>query len=143
MTDYTDNGDGTFDYNLQSIGTPGSSYLGTSTGRNGYREISLQGQIEYSRTFGKHDVNALFVYHQKEKVDNQPANDEYKVLPYREQGLAGRFTYGYDNRYLMEFNFGYNGSENFISGRRFGFSPRSPERGSCRANRSGKVSAAR
>ena len=123
MTDYTDNGDGTFDYNLQSIGTPGSSYLGTSTGRNGYREISLQGQIEYSRTFGKHDVNALFVYHQKEKVDNQPANDEYKVLPYREQGLAGRFTYGYDNRYLMEFNFGYNGSENFISGRRFGFFP--------------------
>ena len=91
--------------------------------RNGYREISLQGQIEYSRTFGKHDVNALFVYHQKEKVDNQPANDEYKVLPYREQGLAGRFTYGYDNRYLMEFNFGYNGSENFISGRRFGFFP--------------------
>ena len=123
MTDYTDNGDGTFDYNLQSIGTPGSSYLGTSTGRNGYREISLQGQIEYSRTFGKHDVNALFVYHQKEKVDNQPANDEYKVLPYREQGLAGRFTYGYDSRYLMEFNFGYNGSENFISGRRFGFFP--------------------
>ncbi len=43
MTDYTDNGDGTFDYNLQSIGTPGSSYLGTSTGRNGYREIALQG----------------------------------------------------------------------------------------------------
>ena len=123
MTDYTDNGDGTFDYNLQSIGTPGSSYLGTSTGRNGYREISLQGQIEYSRTFGKHDVNALFVYHQKEKVDNQPADDEYKVLPYREQGLAGRFTYGYDSRYLMEFNFGYNGSENFISGRRFGFFP--------------------
>ena len=123
MTDYTDNGDGTFDYNLQSIGTPGSSYLGTSTGRNGYREISLQGQIEYSRTFGKHDVNALFVYHQKEKVDNQPANDEYKVLPYREQGLAGRFTYGYDNRYLMEFNFGYNGSENFAAGKRFGFFP--------------------
>ena len=123
MTDYTDNGDGTFDYNLQSIGTPGSSYLGTSTGRNGYREISLQGQIEYSRTFGKHDVNALFVYHQKEKVDNQPANDEYKVLPYREQGLAGRFTYGYDSRYLMEFNFGYNGSENFTPKNRYGFFP--------------------
>ena len=123
MTDYTDNGDGTFDYNLQNIGAAGSSYLGTSTGRNGYREISLQGQVEYSRTFGRHDINALFVYHQKEKVDNQPTNDEYKVLPYREQGLAGRFTYGYDNRYLMEFNFGYNGSENFISGHRFGFFP--------------------
>ncbi len=123
MTSYTDNGDGTFDYDLQNIGTPGSSFLSTSTGRNGYREVSLQGQIEYTRQFGKHDINALLVYHQKEKVNNQPANDEYEVLPYREQGLAGRFTYGFDNRYLMEFNFGYNGSENFIAGHRFGFFP--------------------
>ncbi len=44
-------------------------------------------------------------------------------LPYRQQGLAGRVTYGFDKRYLMEANFGYNGSENFAPGKRFGFFP--------------------
>lgn len=44
-------------------------------------------------------------------------------MPKRKQGLAGRLTYGYDNRYLIEANFGYNGSENFAEGRRFGFFP--------------------
>ena len=127
MTDYTDNGDGTFDYNLQSIGTPGSSYLGTSTGRNGYREDRVAGgQIEYSRTFGKHDVNALFVYHQKEKVDNQPANDEYQGASLPRAGSRRTFTYGYDNRYLMSSTSATTARENFISGRRFGFFPRSP-----------------
>ena len=44
-------------------------------------------------------------------------------LPYRREGLAGRITYDYGNRYLMEFNFGYNGSENFPKGQRYGFFP--------------------
>lgn len=44
-------------------------------------------------------------------------------LPYRKQGLAGRITYGYANKYLFEANFGYNGSENFAKGNRFGFFP--------------------
>ena len=48
---------------------------------------------------------------------------EYAALPYRQQGLAGRVTYGFDKRYLFEANFGYNGSENFAAGKRFGFFP--------------------
>ena len=50
-------------------------------------------------------------------------SEEYAVLPYRQQGLAGRITYGFDKRYLVEANFGYNGSENFAPGKRFGFFP--------------------
>ena len=42
---------------------------------------------------------------------------------YRKQGIAGRLSYTYDNRYVAEFNFGYNGSENFAKGKRFGFFP--------------------
>ena len=49
--------------------------------------------------------------------------EEYASLPYRQQGLAGRVTYGFDKRYLIEANFGYNGSENFAPGKRFGFFP--------------------
>lgn len=63
-----------------------------------------------------HDVNAMFLYNQKE-YDNGDA------LPYRTQGIAGRFSYTYDSRYVAELNFGYNGSENFAKGKRFGFFP--------------------
>lgn len=50
-------------------------------------------------------------------------DDLQKSLPYRNIGLAGRFTYGYDSRYLIEANFGYNGSERFARGKRYGFFP--------------------
>ena len=41
----------------------------------------------------------------------------------RHQGLSGRFTYGWKYRYFVDFNFGYNGSENFATGHQFGFFP--------------------
>lgn len=48
---------------------------------------------------------------------------EYRsdVLPQRNQGLSGRFTYDYQNKYFAEFNFGYNGTERLASGHRFEF----------------------
>lgn len=64
-----------------------------------------------------------WVYHQKERMMHISDSEEYAVLPYRQQGLAGRVTYGFDKRYLVEANFGYNGSENFAPGKRFGFFP--------------------
>lgn len=121
---FTTDVDGNQIYNASSIGPDGTNYLATSTGRDGHREYALQGAIEYNRRFNKvHDVNALLVYHQKERVDNTPDANEYQVLPYREQGIAGRITYGYDHRYLFEANFGYNGSENFLPEHRWGFFP--------------------
>ena len=59
----------------------------------------------------------------KEKVNNATGSDEESLLPFRQQGLAGRVTYNYGGRYFVEGNFGYNGSENFIEGKRFGFFP--------------------
>ena len=108
--------------NLAQIGAEGTDFLSTKTGKNGLRQLLLQGNLEYNRTFGKHNVGAVFVYHQKETVDNQPS-DYYAMLPKREQGIAGRVSYAFDDRYLAEVNFGYNGSENFISGQRFGLLP--------------------
>ena len=77
---------------------------------------NLQADISYSRNFGKHAVTGLVLYQQqKNVVDSQ--------LPFNLIGLASRVTYAYDSKYLLEFNAGYNGSEQFIKGRRFGFFP--------------------
>ena len=117
------NDDGTYTWTANSIGAEGTTYLESSVSASGYHEWSLQGQINYARKFGKHDVSADLVYHMKEKVNNATGSSEEKLLPFREQGLAGRVTYNYDKRYFLEGNFGYNGSENFIAGKRFGFFP--------------------
>ncbi len=79
-------------------------------------KLYMEAQLSYARRFDKHDVTAMVLYNQ----------NDYRFqanLAERYQGLVGRATYGYDNRYLAEVNFGYNGSENFMRGRRFGFFP--------------------
>lgn len=71
----------------------------------------------YDQTLdGVHTINGLFMY-------NQRHYDDGGTLPYRYQGIAGRASYMYNHRYVGEFNFGYNGSENFAKGNRFGFFP--------------------
>lgn len=79
-------------------------------------KLYMEAQVNYARTFGKHDVTGMVLYNQ----NDHRVNDE---LAHRYQGLVGRATYAYDDRYLAEVNFGYNGSENFMKGRRFGFFP--------------------
>lgn len=77
---------------------------------------NFQGYLNYNRKFNKHSVSALVLYQRQQQIfDNQ--------LPYNLIGLATRLTYDYDNRYLLEFDAGYNGSEQFAPGRRFGFFP--------------------
>lgn len=73
-------------------------------------------RLDYQHKFGKHDIAGLLLFNRSER------NYDDRV-PYRYQGLTGRATYGYNNKYLAEFNFGYNGSENFASGKRYGFFP--------------------
>ena len=88
------------------------------------RTVYLEGSINYARTFGRHSVGALFLYqHSQKNYVNSGESDPDKFLPYRNQGIAGRLTYDFDNRYFVEANFGYNGSENFSPGNRFGFFP--------------------
>lgn len=79
-------------------------------------KLYMEAQVNYARTFGRHDVTGMVLYNQ----NDHRVNDE---LARRYQGLVGRATYAYDDRYLAEINFGYNGSENFMKGRRFGFFP--------------------
>lgn len=114
---------GDYAYSYSSV-SKGRTALGTSTSTTGDRLMNVQATLNYQRIFDdKHDLGAMLVYLQREYNLNNPDNDYYKTLPQRNQGLAGRVTYAYDGRYLAEFNFGYNGSENFEKGSRFGFFP--------------------
>lgn len=110
-------------YTLRRVGKEQDPTLSTSSSSTGDRRIYLQAMINYDRTFGsKHNVSAMLLYNQDQYNVNNP-EDLIASLPQRKQGLAGRLTYSYDYRYLAEFNFGYNGSENFAEGHRFGFFP--------------------
>lgn len=109
---------------LEMIGQEQATNLNTKGADNstGTRKLYIQAYIDYNRTFGKHDVNAMFLYNQDETSSNKPTS-LLESLPQRKQGIAGRVSYGFDNKYLIEGNFGYNGSENFAKGQRFGFFP--------------------
>ncbi len=101
----------------------GTEYLGYSEGpKEVYSQVYIQGKVSYARTFGKHEVGALTVYQLKQEL-NGNSGSVITSLPRRNQGLSGRLSYGYDNRYFLEFNFGYNGSERFAKKERYGFFP--------------------
>ena len=79
-------------------------------------KLYMEAQVNYARKFGKHDVTGMMLYMQNDYRNKAELAERY-------QGIVGRVTYGYDDRYLFEFNAGYNGSENFMKGKRFGFFP--------------------
>ena len=85
------------------------------------RDWYLEGSFNYSRVFGKNTVNALLLYNQSKQY--YYSSSSYPDVPRSYVGLVGRVTYDYANKYMAEFNIGYNGSENFAPGRRFGTFP--------------------
>jgi TonB-linked SusC/RagA family outer membrane protein len=106
-----------------SIGTVGTEYLGYSEGTKVVdSRFWLEGSLGYNHTFDKHTVGGSLIA----VVSNYETGNAGSVtasLPQRNQTFSGRFTYGYDNRYLAEFDFGYNGTERFAKNKRFGFFP--------------------
>ncbi len=86
-----------------------------SQGRNWYAE----GSLNYNRKFGVHSLGAVALYTQSKTY--YPST--YTDIPSGYVGLVGRVTYDFNTRYMAEFNVGYNGSENFAPGKRYGFFP--------------------
>lgn len=101
----------------------GTEYLNYN---EGLKDITTTNYMElaanYNREFGGHGVSGMLVFTRRTQ-QNSNAGDLQKSLPYKNQGLSGRFTYAYDKRYFAEFNFGYNGSERFAKNERYGFFP--------------------
>ena len=95
-----------------------TSLAGDESSSSQWRDYSLQASLNYNRTFnGLHNIDAIYL----------GSYNDYVVtgtdLSYKNIAMGGRVTYSYDKRYIGEFSFGYNGTENFPKGHRFGFFP--------------------
>lgn len=103
--------------------------LHQSSTASGWRRTYGELQLIYNRAFKKHRVGGLLYFYmqsyseQQTRTDSNAASDLFRTVPQRNMALSGRATYSYDDRYLLEFNFGYSGSENFQPGKKFGFFP--------------------
>jgi TonB-linked SusC/RagA family outer membrane protein len=102
----------------------GKEYIDYSPGaRNINTAFYLESALDYNKQIAeKHNISALLVYIMRQSKQGI-ADDLQLSLPNRNIGLSGRFTYNYDSRYFVEFNFGYNGSERFSEAHRWGFFP--------------------
>ena len=101
----------------------GTNYMYLSKSNSSYTTTNLEASLTYEREFNyAHNVSGLLLFSTRNRYNNVPANFE-QSFAYKNMGLAGRATYSYKDRYFGEFNFGYNGSENFAPGKRFGFFP--------------------
>lgn len=113
----------TGEYHVNRINENGTDYLTYSeSGKTVKNTMYSETRLNYNRSFGKHDVTGLLVFTASESLTANAGSLQLS-LPSRNAGLSGRFTYGYDKRYFVEYNFGYNGSERFHRSHRWGFFP--------------------
>lgn len=115
----------TGEYMLDALNPDGGTeYLDYREGQKTLSTVFyMESALNYNRTFAsKHTLSGLLVYMRRNAL-NANASSLQLSLPFRNEGLSGRATYNYDNRYYTEFNFGYNGSERFHESHRYGFFP--------------------
>lgn len=107
--DYFDRASYTIDGITSPLSAPTSTY---DQRRNVWIDVSMN----YARSFGDHSVTGLLLANRTQRV-------EFADIPYVQQGLVSRLTYGYKYRYFAEINMGYNGSDNFAKEKRYGLFP--------------------
>ncbi len=107
--------DGTIKYKKEGKYVAPKYNLSTGKARDFYVEAGFN----WNRSFGLHSLSALALYNQSKTY--YPST--YSDIPRGYVGLVGRVTYDWNNRYMAEFNIGYNGSENFHPDRRFAAFP--------------------
>src|SRR5690606_7720568 len=117
----------TGDYGIYSFNeTSGTEFLNFGVNEGLRQQVStfyMESALNYNRVFNdKHSLSGLLVSIMRSDMNAQASSLQLS-LPSRNLGLSGRTTYSYDNRYFLEFNFGYNGSERFHQSKRWGFFP--------------------
>lgn len=92
---------------------------------NHWRKYYFQSKADWNRSFGSHDLGALLFYFMEDTQDGRWTMDDLGInsIPARRQNLSGRLSYGLNNTYFIDANFGYTGSSQFKKGERFGFFP--------------------
>jgi len=99
------------------VGKEGAFSINEGFGKN--RKVYFEAGIDYSRKFGDHTLGGLLIYNQSKYYSPSLAF----LIPNGYQGVVGRMTYDYKNKYMAEVNAGYNGTENFAPNKRFGLFP--------------------
>jgi len=100
----------------------GTISYGKSTDQ--YRKYHLESTVNYDRVFAEnHHVSGLVYYYMSDEKTANEGTTNLNAIPLRYQGVSSRFTYGFKDTYMVDFNFGYTGSENFQPGRQYGFFP--------------------
>ena len=98
--------------------------MSQESGSSGSRYEYLEAELHYNHSFKDHNIGATLKYNQNSSISTVGiGGDIINGIAQRNQGLAGRVSYNWKNRYFADFNFGYNGSENFAKGYQFGFFP--------------------
>ena len=94
-------------------------------GVQAYRKFHLESTLNYDRVFGKdHRAGGLIYYYMSDQQNTKDmTNSSLSGIPVRYQGISSRLTYGFRDTYMIDVNFGYTGSENFMPGKQFGFFP--------------------
>jgi TonB-linked SusC/RagA family outer membrane protein len=105
----------TDEYELELLQTGDEYVTQSDIGKSADQTFYFDTRLDWKRNFGSHNLSAMLMYMMREYRSG--------VLPNRNQGYSGRLTYDYANRYLVEFNFGYNGSERLADGYRFELFP--------------------
>ena len=124
LTDYAANpsADGGYDFTTKPIANPEKYILENHFYTKGDRRYYFQTYLDYNRAFGDHTLSGMLLFN----IDEYNLNvnsDLLSSLPKRRMGLAARLSYDYKYRYMVEVNAGYNGSESFAKGHRWGFFP--------------------
>lgn len=100
-----------------------SPYSFSSEAKNGaMSRVNLQLRLAYNKKIDKHEVTSILVYNQQ-KYKAGKNSEQLSLIPSALMGYAFRLEYNYAYKYMAEFSLGYNGSENFAKGHRFGFFP--------------------
>ena len=100
----------------EPTGTMTNSSLTDAQDQYQWNMMNIDASLNYKKNIGLHDITGLILFNRYQRVVNIE-------LPYNYVGFVGRATYGYNNKYLGELNFGYNGSEQFAPGNKMGFFP--------------------
>lgn len=110
--------DGTMGYRKSGENSNGK-YVLKDTEQGKARDWYMEAALNYARSFGNHNISALLLYNQSKEYYPK----QYSEIPRGYVGFVGRVTYDWKSRYMLEFNVGYNGSENFAPDKRFGTFP--------------------
>lgn len=95
-------------------GSKWSTQAGSVSNGNTLRNLNYQLQLNWNREFGVHNVGLTGVWTRQETAIGS-------MIPMYREDWVFRATYNFADRYFVEYNGAYNGSEKFKKGKRFGF----------------------